>query len=137
MRNILKHFYPFATSLVAASVAGVLLVAYSLAIKQGLNALDSRNALVIIAAVTYSGLIGLVAGIVSDLVRLWVFTRSTALWTYVTSTVLAFVATLACLVSMSNLQFEQSITPIALIVAASTIIWSVTHFKTFASSNQN
>lgn len=137
MRNILKHFYPFATSLVAASVAGVLLVAYSLAINQGLNALDSRNALVIIAAVTYSGLIGLVAGIVSDLVRLWAFTRSTALWTYVTSTVLAFVATLACLVSMSNLQFEQSITPIALIVAASTIIWSVTHFKTFASSNQN
>lgn len=134
MQNILKHFYPFATSLVAATLAGASLVVYSLAARQGLNALNSENWLVIIAALAYSGLIGLVAGLASDLVRLWVFANSAARWTYVSSTVIAFVATIACLVSMGSLQLEQSIVPIALIVAASTITWSVTHFKTFASS---
>lgn len=134
MQNVLNHLLPFAASVVSAIIAGTLLVVTSLASKHGFDLASGLNALVLIAAISYCGLIGLVTGLASDLVRLWVFSNNNAGWTYVASTVIAAVASIACLVSMGSLQTESNIPPIALVVVASTLSWSVAHYKTFASN---
>lgn len=136
MQKVLNHLFPFSASVVSAILVGTLVVMISLASKHGLNLFDSVNMLVVLAAIAYSGLIGLVSGLACDLVRLWIFSSSGSRWTYIAGTVIAFVLSMVCLISMGNLQAEHSISPIALVVLVSTISWSVAHYRVFASANR-